>query len=33
MIYYPAGLAGAYDWAKAKLETIFSRRKSPQAEA
>jgi branched-chain amino acid transport system permease protein len=33
MIYYPAGLAGAYDWAKAQLVTIFSRRKSPQAEA
>jgi branched-chain amino acid transport system permease protein len=33
MIYYPGGLAGAYDWARAKLRILFARRKTPQAEA
>jgi len=33
MIYYPAGLAGLYDWAKAKLVSTFSRGKGQGAEA
>jgi branched-chain amino acid transport system permease protein len=32
MIYYPAGFAGLYDWAKAKLVSAFSSRKSPAQE-
>jgi branched-chain amino acid transport system permease protein len=33
MIYYPAGFAGLYDWAKAKISSAFSRRKSQAQEA
>jgi branched-chain amino acid transport system permease protein len=32
MIYYPAGFAGLYDWAKAKLASLFSRSKTPAQE-
>jgi branched-chain amino acid transport system permease protein len=32
MIYYPAGLAGAYEWAKAKLTTAQSRRRTAKTE-
>jgi branched-chain amino acid transport system permease protein len=32
MIYYPAGFAGLYDWAKAKLVSGFSSRKSQAQE-
>jgi len=33
MIYYPAGFAGLYDWARAKLLSAFARRKSRAQEA
>jgi branched-chain amino acid transport system permease protein len=33
MIYYPAGFAGLYDWARAKLLSAFSSRKSQAQEA
>jgi branched-chain amino acid transport system permease protein len=33
MIYYPSGFAGLYEWAKAKLVSAFSRRKSQPQEA
>ncbi len=32
MIYYPAGFAGLYEWAKAKLASALSRRKSQTQE-
>ena len=32
MIYYPAGFAGLYDWAKAKLVSAFAGRKSQEQE-
>jgi branched-chain amino acid transport system permease protein len=33
MIYYPGGLAGLYEWAKAKLITLISRRRVEPQEA
>jgi hypothetical protein len=33
MIYYPAGFSGIYDWAKARVRTLFSNKESQQAEA
>jgi branched-chain amino acid transport system permease protein len=32
MIYYPAGFAGLYEWAKAKLTSLFSRSKDQAAQ-
>jgi branched-chain amino acid transport system permease protein len=31
MIYYPSGLSGLYDWAKAQAITVLSRRRSKSA--
>jgi branched-chain amino acid transport system permease protein len=33
MIYYPAGFSGLYEWAKAKLTSLFARGKAQQVEA
>lgn len=30
MIYYPGGLAGLIDWARTRLATVFTRRKTPE---
>jgi branched-chain amino acid transport system permease protein len=33
MIYYPAGFSGIYDWARAKIRSLFSKEEVQQAEA